>query len=110
MIAICMGIFGGFIGLNWKFWRDEMELSDVVKIKKNISVTDLSGEKVMIDFDSGKYFMIKGVGNDIWDIVQEEVTVENIIEKLLSEYNISREDCEKSVLAFLEKLKELEFI
>ncbi|MBQ3796771.1 MAG: lasso peptide biosynthesis PqqD family chaperone [Butyrivibrio sp.] len=87
-----------------------MELSDVVKLKKDLNVTDLSGEKVMIDFESGKYFMLKGAGNAIWDIIQEEITVEGIIDKLTSEYDISREDCEKSVKAFLEKLKELDFI
>ena len=87
-----------------------MELNDVVKIKKNLNVTDLSGEKVMIDFESGKYFMIKGAGNDIWDIIQEETTVGNIVDKLLSEYDVSREECEKSVDEFLGKLKELDFI
>ena len=43
-----------------------VEMNEVVKLKKNINVTDLSGEKVMIDFESGKYFMIKGSGNDIY--------------------------------------------
>ncbi len=87
-----------------------MEFNDVVKIKKNLNVTDLSGEKVMIDFESGKYFMIKGAGNAIWDIIQQEVTVGEIIDKLTTEYDISREDCEKSVMAFLGKLKDLDFI
>ncbi len=87
-----------------------MNRSDVIKLKKNLNVTDLSGEKVMIDFESGKYFMIKGAGNDIWDIIQEEVTVDDIIKKLLSEYEVSEETCEKSVSEFLDKLKELDFI
>lgn len=87
-----------------------MELNEVVKLKKALSVTDLSGEKVMIDFDSGKYFMIKGVGNEIWDIIQDEITVGEIVDRLVSEYDISREKCEKSVIAFLEKLKDMNFI
>jgi uncharacterized protein (DUF433 family) len=94
------------------YWEGDksMDLNEVIKLKKDLSVTDLSGEKVMIDFDSGKYFMIKGAGNDIWDIIQEEITVGEIIDRLLKDYDISREDCEKSVAAFLGKLKELEFI
>ncbi|MBP3817736.1 MAG: lasso peptide biosynthesis PqqD family chaperone [Butyrivibrio sp.] len=87
-----------------------MNRSDAIKLKKKLNVTDLSGEKVMIDFDSGKYFMIKGTGNDIWDIIQEEVTVDEIIKKLLSEYDVSEEVCEKSVMDFLEKLRENDFI
>jgi len=88
-----------------------MNRSDAIKLKKKLNVTDLSGEKVMIDFDSGKYFMIKGSGNDIWDIIEKsETTVDEIIKKLLSEYDVSEEVCEKSVMEFLGKLKELDFI
>lgn len=87
-----------------------MEVSEVVKIKKNLSVTDLSGEKVMIDFDSGKYFMIKGSGNDIWDLIQEDISVGEIVDRLMEEYDVSREDCTESVMKFLNKLRELDFI
>jgi hypothetical protein len=81
-----------------------------IKMLKVLNVTDLSGEKVMIDFDSGKYFMIKGVGNDIWDMIQEEITVGEIIEKLLQEYEVSEDECEQSVLEFLNNLKTFDII
>ena len=87
-----------------------MDKATKVKLIKQLNVTDLSGEKVMVDFESGKYFLIKGVGNDIWDLIQNEITVGEIIDKLLSEYDVSAEECERSVLDFLGKLKELEFI
>lgn len=79
-------------------------------LKKKLNVTDLSGEKVMVDFESGKYFLIKGVGNDIWDMLQNEITPNEIIEKLLSEYEVSREECEKSVMDFLGKMDSYNFI
>lgn len=87
-----------------------MNRNEVIKLKKTLNVTDLSGEKVMIDFDSGKYFMIKGSGNDIWDLIQEDITVDEIIKKLMAEYDVSEEECEKSVDEFLTKLKTYEFI
>lgn len=87
-----------------------MKRDAVVVMKKKLNVTELAGEKVMIDFESGKYFLIKGAGNDIWDLLQTEITPAEIIEKLLAEYDVSREECEKSVMSFLEKLQELKFI
>ena len=81
-----------------------------IVLKKKLNVTDLAGEKVMVDFDNGKYFLIKGVGNDIWDMIQEEITPQEIIEKLLSEYDVSREECEKSVMEFLDKMEGYNFI
>ena len=64
----------------------------------------------MIDFDSGKYFMIKGVGNDIWDRIQSEVSVEDLIKGLLSEYDIDENTCEADVINFLNKLAEHDFL
>lgn len=87
-----------------------MDKTEKLVLKKTLNVTDLSGEKVMIDFETGKYFMIKGVGNDIWDMLGSEITPEEIIKKLLSEYDVTPEECEKSVMEFLGKMRELEFI
>ena len=87
-----------------------MDKSRKIKFKKNIDVTVLNGEKAMLDFNTGNYYIIKGVGNDIWDMLYEEITVNEIIEKLLSEYDVSREECESSVLEFLEKLEKADFI
>jgi hypothetical protein len=81
-----------------------------IVLKKQIEVTDLAGEKVMIDFESGKYFLIKGVGNDIWDYLQQETTPAEIIAKLLDEYEVEPEVCEKQVMEFLGKMEHYDFI
>lgn len=87
-----------------------MDKNTKIVLKKKLNVTDLAGEKVMVDFDNGKYFLLKGVGNDIWEMLQDDITPNEIIEKLLSEYDVSREECEKSVMEFLEKMEGYNFI
>lgn len=87
-----------------------MDRTTKVKLKKRLNINDLAGEKVMIDFDSGKYFLIKGAGNDIWDLIQEETTVDNIIKQLLEVYDVSEEECESCVMEFLSKIQSMEFI
>lgn len=87
-----------------------MDKSTKVILKKKLSVTELSGEKVMLDFETGKYFLIKGTGNDIWDLIQEETTVGEIIDKLMQEYDVIPQECEASVIEFLEKLQKYGFL
>ncbi len=87
-----------------------MEKNSEIIIKKQLKANELAGEKVMIDFETGKYFLIKGVGNDIWDMLQEKTTPAKIIESLLKEYDVSEEECESSVMEFLNKLQKLGFI
>lgn len=88
-----------------------MDKTAKIRMKAKRNVTDLAGEKVMVDFEQGKYFCIKGVGNDIWDMLdgqegEDGITVEAILHKLMEEYEVKEEVCEKEVLAFLDKLEQ----
>ena len=104
-----------------------MDKTAKIRMKAKRNVTDLAGEKVMVDFEQGKYFCIKGVGNDIWDMLdgqegEDGITVEAILHKLMEEYEVvistpfvgHEEDLqelgahciEKEVLAFLDKLEQ----
>ena len=88
-----------------------MDKTAKVKMKKQLNVTDLSGEKVMVDFDNGKYYMIKGVGNDIWDMLgDQEIAVSEIIERLLGEYDVTEQVCESEVFDFLSRMQSLDII
>lgn len=83
-----------------------------VKLIKELDVTDLAGEKVMIDFGTGKYFMLKGPANEIWDILTEEndITVKEIVDRLMLEYEVDYQTCYQSVLKFVDQMKAYEFV
>ena len=81
-----------------------------ISISKKPDVTDLAGEKVMIDFDSGKYFMLTGSANDIWDMLGDDVESEKIITALVEDFDVEEDVCRKSVLGFLRELEEIGFI
>lgn len=73
-------------------------------------VTDLAGEKVMVDFETGKYLLLKGVANDIWDLLPGCSNSDEIVEKLMSEYEVTEDICRNEVLNFLDKLANFGFI
>jgi hypothetical protein len=81
-----------------------------VKLIKKLDVTDLDGEKVMIDFSSGKYFLLKGSANDIWDYIQNPVSVSEIVDKLMSVYDVPEDICRESTFSFLSQLKNYAFV
>ena len=87
-----------------------MDKKSKLLLKKKLEVAELAGEKVMIDFESGKYFMLKGAANDIWDMLDKEIMVETIIDQLLKIYDIDEETCEQSVYSFIHELSEYKFI
>ena len=87
-----------------------MTENSMVRLIKNLDVTDLDGEKVMIDFSSGKYFLLKGSANEIWDYIQKPIVISDIMLNLMSVYDVSAETCRESIISFLTQLKNYEFI
>lgn len=81
-----------------------------VKILKRPEVSELAGEKVMIDFESGKYFMLKGSANEIWEMLKDGIDTKEIVTGLMEIYDVEESVCQKSVQEFLTTLKENGFI
>ena len=81
-----------------------------VKLIKNIDVTDIAGDKVMIDFETGKYYMLKGTAADIWENIQTETTIGQICDTMMSMYDVDEETCLKGIENFLTQLESSKFI
>ena len=81
-----------------------------IKILKRPDVSELAGEKVMIDFETGKYFMLKGSANDIWEMLKDDITQSEIVARLLEIYEVEPAVCKKSVEEFLGTLVNNGFI
>ena len=78
-----------------------MNLETVVERNHEIDASDLDGEKVMMDLEKGQYFMLNGVGGDIWDLIEKPMSVQGIIKELMKQYEVSQEECESAVKDFL---------
>lgn len=81
-----------------------------VHLIKQLDVTDLSGEKVMIDFSTGKYFLLKGSANEIWDMLANDVTIAEIKDSLMKIYDVDEETCMASVQSFLQQMHQNGFV
>jgi hypothetical protein len=72
----------------------------------NNIVSDMGEEKVVLSIENGKYYNLGAMGSRIWDLIEEPVTIQHVVEALLKEYEVSREVCEEQVLSFLSHLVE----
>ena len=81
-------------------------------INKNLEIddTDLDGEKVMMNLDKGEYFMMNEVGSRIWELIEGNTSIVNIIETLTNEYEVDEEICKDTVVEFLGRLNNAELI
>lgn len=103
--------FKKFSGKVGKVKKDYgVNLDSVVSKNEEIDDTDLDGEKVMMNLDKGQYFMMNEVGSRIWELIEENTSIVNIIETLTNEYEVDEETCENTVMEFLGRLKDAELI
>ena len=87
-----------------------MNDNTIVHLVKHLDVTDLSGEKVMIDFATGKYFLLKGSANEIWDMLDRDVTISEIRNSLMNIYDVDASVCTASIHSFLQQMEQNAFI
>ncbi len=84
--------------------KGNVEIENIISKNPEIDATDLDGEVVMMNMEKGQYFMMNDVGSRIWEIIEEPIKVSEIINALLSEFEVEREECENTVMEFLNDL------
>lgn len=87
-----------------------ININNVVSRRNDIDTTDLNGEIVMMDLEKGRYFSLNGVGSRIWEIIESPIEINKIVDCLLEEYDVNRNECEENVLEFLDKLDDANII
>lgn len=67
-------------------------------------VSDMDGEKVMLNIENGKYYNLGNIGGLIWDMLKEPINFETLVFNLLSEFDVEKTECEEQVYNFIQEL------
>lgn len=82
-----------------------IEPSTKLKQAAGVVAADMNGETVMMDIDKGVYFALAGTGNQIWTALKSPATLDEIIEHIRQEYDVTDEDdVDQTVTEFLANL------
>jgi dynactin complex subunit len=81
--------------------------TDTIKISDTVLSSQLGDESVILDHQHGLYFGLDGVGSFVWEKIQEkEMTVAEIKEAVLEEFDTDEATADKDIEALLVQLKE----
>jgi len=75
-----------------------MTLSSRVKIQEDVLFQELQGEAVLLNLKTGVYLGLNSVGTRIWQLLQQDGSLDKTVEVLLDEYEVSREQLTRDVL------------
>nr|WP_319565123.1 lasso peptide biosynthesis PqqD family chaperone [uncultured Rhodoferax sp.] len=66
--------------------------------------TDMDGDTVMLSIERGEYFGIGGVGTRVWELLEQAVSMQTIVQAICAEYDVDEATCLADVQAFFNEL------
>ena len=88
-----------------------MKISDMITLESNIKAVaehvscDLAEEEVILNIKNGVYYGLDDIGALIWKLVQPGITVNQVVNTVISEYDVDREKCAKDMIDFFTNLE-----
>lgn len=86
-----------------------------MKIRKELLKREVGGEAFLVPlgktvYDSNGLFVLTEMGSFIWDLLPAAETEEQILEKILSEYEVDEATARADLSEFLNKLRDMEIL
>lgn len=82
-----------------------MRLTDTVVISPQAMARQVGDETVILDLASGNYLGLDPVGTRIWQLIGEGKPLADVLEAILAEYEVAREQAQSDLLKLMEDLK-----
>jgi hypothetical protein len=87
---------------------DGLSKNDLITASSDVVTADLSldgtSSLVMLGLQDGIYYELKGIGVRLWELVQEPRSFCEVVDVVLSEYDVSREQCIADLDGLIAKL------
>ncbi len=83
----------------------ELSRSSKIVVSKDVVSCDLGGETAMLDMKEGIYYGLNEMGTIIWELIQKPITLKEIVDNILEEYEVDEETCYTDTV---ELIKEME--
>ena len=70
----------------------------------NITATIVGNDVALLNTETGMYHAFNGMGSEIWHMIDQEIEIGDMIDKLLIRYEVDEERCYEEVHAFIKNL------
>jgi hypothetical protein len=62
-----------------------------------ILYSEVDGDVTMMSVETGKYYSLRAVGARMWSLLERPMTVAQMCDRLMAEYQVDRQRCEADV-------------
>lgn len=72
---------------------------------KDISAREMGDEVIVLDLQSSRYLSITGVGIRLFELLSQERSIEELVDTIASEYEVSPDVARRDTERFIEQLQ-----
>lgn len=81
-------------------------MSRSIRRADDVFASSMDDTLLMMSISRGQYYGLNGVGPRIWQLLEQPVTEDDIVQHLLQEYAVDEATCRREVTGFLAGLRE----
>jgi len=76
----------------------------ILKVSSSHVSSDLAGEQVILNLDSGVYYGLDEVGTRIWDLLNDSRSIDSVVDALHEEYDVERSELQADVMRLVREM------
>lgn len=85
--------------------------SDIlIRNNDKVMFSEVDGESVIMHLESGNYFGLNSVSTAIWKHLENNISFKELIELLVSEYDVTKKQCVSETGNIINALLKMKFI
>jgi len=81
-----------------------IQIDDIVEVNEDILTTEIDDEIGMMNIEQGLYYTLNHIGKKIWSLLCNKIMVDELIDKLMCEFDVDYHECKRDVLELLNLL------
>ena len=81
-----------------------INLENLISRADGKTSTEIDGETVILDMESGVYVGLDDIGTLVWSLIEKGISLQNLLNEILLEYDVASQQCLDDLQEFLSEL------
>ena len=84
--------------------KKEITPDTIIQRESGLLFNEIDGEVVMLSIENSEYYGMNEIGSQIWLMIEKPISLHDLLNNLISEFEISYIKCKEDTLEFLDLL------
>jgi Coenzyme PQQ synthesis protein D (PqqD) len=76
------------------------------QVSDSVAAREIEGELVLLDLEGGRFFVSRGTGPRVWEMLSSGKTIDEVVQEIAGRYGIDRDRVRADVEEFVRQLRE----